>query len=348
MPAIHCPIADCDYVTNDVPPAVAAALLTIHNNVHISAAGSAPATSHARAPKISRPSISKGSSEEIWNAFIARWNMFKNGTNLNAEEATQQLFQCCEEDLGNDILKSHPTSVSDTEDHLIEVIKRIAVIPVAISVKRADLLSIKQDHGESARSFFARINGKAATCAYSIDCPNPVCNFQADFTYSIVKDVLISGLYDDDMKKEALGFADLNTQTVQQTVNFIEAKEMARDALSKPFVTGAISSTYKKANMDITKTKTRCKTCKVEIDRFTWNQRQHRMIECSLCLSCWRAANTRKFRNFKASSNTNSRPSNEAGAIFIGSVDQSSTIPAFPVSEIVTMNIITARVYYSI
>ena len=104
MPTINCPIPDCEYVTEDVDPAIAAVLLTIHNNIHMSAAGSAPATNYARAPKIARPSISKGSTEELWNAFIARWNMFKSSLNLNDEEATQQLFQCCEEDLGNDIL----------------------------------------------------------------------------------------------------------------------------------------------------------------------------------------------------------------------------------------------------
>ena len=79
MPSIACPIADCDYSTGDVDPAVAAALLTVHNNIHVGAA--APHhTAKQKAPKLSRPSISSESSEETWNAFKARWTLFKRGT----------------------------------------------------------------------------------------------------------------------------------------------------------------------------------------------------------------------------------------------------------------------------
>jgi len=67
-------------------------------------------------------------------------------------------------------------------------------IPVAISVRRSDLLSVRQDHSESVRAFFARINGKAITCAY------------------------------------------------KKTVTFIEAKEMARDALVKQSTAAGITS----------------------------------------------------------------------------------------------------------
>ena len=58
--------------------------------------------------------------------------MFKRGATLILVETIQQLFQCCEEDLGNDILKSHPEAVSGTEDNFLAEIKRIAVTPVAL------------------------------------------------------------------------------------------------------------------------------------------------------------------------------------------------------------------------
>lgn len=82
MPVIQCPIDSCAHNTGEVDPAVAAALLMVHINVHIAAAGSAPAVGKQRAPKIARPSILKVSSEETWNAFFARWGIYKRGTNL--------------------------------------------------------------------------------------------------------------------------------------------------------------------------------------------------------------------------------------------------------------------------
>ena len=67
MPSIKCPIATCTYSTEDVDATVAAVLLTIHNNEHLAVA--TPRNSDTavpqRAPKIDRPKISAGSSEEM-------------------------------------------------------------------------------------------------------------------------------------------------------------------------------------------------------------------------------------------------------------------------------------------
>ena len=87
----------------------------------------------------------------------------------------QTLFQCCEEELGDDILRSHPNATNGSEQELLNIVKKLAVTPVAVSVRRSELLSTKQDHGENIRSFHARINGKAATCAYSVNCSSETC-----------------------------------------------------------------------------------------------------------------------------------------------------------------------------
>ena len=87
MPVINCPIADCDYSTDDVEASVAAALLTIHNNVHSN--NLSTAAPKQKPPKIQRPTISRGASEEIWNTFYARWRIFKRGTALTNAEACQ-------------------------------------------------------------------------------------------------------------------------------------------------------------------------------------------------------------------------------------------------------------------
>jgi hypothetical protein len=99
--------------------------------------------------------------------------MFKRGTSLTTGETTHHLFQCSDEKLGNDILRSYPNAVSGTETALLTAIKQLAV--TLVTVRRSDLLSMKQDHGENVRSFFARISGKAATCAYNIEYPSTTC-----------------------------------------------------------------------------------------------------------------------------------------------------------------------------
>ena len=80
---------------------------------------------------------------------------------------------------------------------------------------------------------FAQIKGKAATCLYNVSCPEDNCNQSVDFTEIIAKDVLIFGLAEDEMKREVLGWPGLDRSTVKETVSFIEAKEMARDALNR-------------------------------------------------------------------------------------------------------------------
>lgn len=88
-------------------------LLTIHNNVHTTPTAT-PVKQHS--PKLARP---KGASEETWNTFIARWEMFKSSTDLLLKEIGQQLFHCCDEILRDDILKCHSSAIrgSDTYSH---------------------------------------------------------------------------------------------------------------------------------------------------------------------------------------------------------------------------------------
>jgi hypothetical protein len=125
--------------------------------------------------------------------------MFKRGTSQTTGETTHHLFQCSDEKLGNDILKSYPNAVSGTETALLTAIKQLAVTLVAVG--RSDRLSMKQDHGENVRFFFARISGKAATCAYNIECPSTTCTQHVYFYNVIAKDVLITGLVNDDIRR---------------------------------------------------------------------------------------------------------------------------------------------------
>ena len=258
--------------------------------------------------------------------------MFKRGTNLSDDEKVQHLFQCCDESLGDLILKTRPDAVSGTEATLLDLIKELAVVPVARIVRRAEFLSLKQDHGEASRSYLARLKGKAMTCAYTITCGSPTCNHVTDFTDIMVKDVLVRGIVDDEIQKEVYGWNDVDTSTVNQTIAHIESKEMARDAMNKQPASVAPVNLQKKekgsgaSNQNQKKVMTRCTECNTETERFVWNQRQKRTLEVTQCLKCWKKVNAAR-RSGGGTANPPNPPNanaDETSALLIGGVSLAS------------------------
>ena len=53
---------------------------------------------------------------------------------------------------------------------------------------------------------------------------------------------MVTGVADEDIRKEVLGWESLDEKNVNETIGFIEANEMARDAMSQPSVTASVSS----------------------------------------------------------------------------------------------------------
>ena len=53
---------------------------------------------------------------------------------------------------------------------------------------------------------------------------------------------MVTGLADEDIRKKALGWGSLDEKDVNETISFIQAKEMARDAMTQPAITASVSS----------------------------------------------------------------------------------------------------------
>ena len=64
---------------------------------------------------------------------------------------------------------------------------------------QAELFQMRQDRDESFRSYAARVRGKAETCSYTTRCS---CDLTLNFTDIIVKDVLIAGIADLDIRRD--------------------------------------------------------------------------------------------------------------------------------------------------
>ena len=110
----------------------------------------------------------------------------------------------------------------------------MAVIQIATSVRRNNLLQTKQDSGESFREFYANVKAVAATCAFQIDCCHACCaeKNSIDYTHLVVKDILVAGVADSDIRKDLLGWSELDTKSDKEVVKFVEEKEMALKAWS--------------------------------------------------------------------------------------------------------------------
>ena len=170
--------------------------------------------------------------EEEWNAFHLRWKRFKRCTLIPAGQEADQLYDCCEKSLGRLLIKENPAIIEAGEAQLLEAIKAMAVVKVAVSVRRSKLFRLRQEHGQSFREFCANVKAQANTCDFSVQCPSTCCKDlnkpNVDYTSHIVKDILICGVADNEIRKSILELDDLDNKTDKDIVGFVESKEAAR------------------------------------------------------------------------------------------------------------------------
>ena len=298
MVVIACTIAGCEFQTQDVSESIAIALLANHTVGHTTSSQSTPSLAPSRGPKLTRPTIDIGVSIEEWNIFLRRWEVFRAGSGINEASAPSQLFQCAGTDLGDRILKTHPSITSEALPAVLAAMRSLAVIPVATCVLRTELLQLHQERDETFRAFAARVRGKAETCAFAARCE---CGRNVDYTDHVIRDVLSNGLSDPDIRRDVLGTKDLLTKPINDVIALVENKEMARNAL--PSASLSSISTFKQnkqaqpttppsdpvpAQSDRDKLGT-CPDCKSRYKIFTesargWNTKPHKV-----CINCYRA-----------------------------------------------------------
>ena len=105
----------------------------------------------------------------------------------------------------------------------------------------SQLLENLQERDEPFRAFTARVRGKAETCAFSTKCE---CGKNVDYTDHVIRDVLLNGISDPDIRREVLGTKDVLKTPVNDVIALVENKEMARNAL--PSSTLSVVSSFKR------------------------------------------------------------------------------------------------------
>ena len=203
---MSCPIPECGYSTGGHTEPVAIAYFNAHMVVHTQPPRADASVIRSIGLKLDRPAIETGISMEEWNMFKRRWTIFREGSHIADADASHHLFQCADGMLGDALLKTDPDIVSKTVDEVLSAMKRLAVIPIATGIIRSELLEMKQLRDEAFRKFASRVRGKAETCEYvtRVKCQCDTIN-EVNFTDHIMRDVLLAGIYDPDIRGDMYG-----------------------------------------------------------------------------------------------------------------------------------------------
>ena len=235
--SLECPSPDCTlgtdgarYKTPELEAALAMQMLVMHKDLnHTQPVQTVEAGNQKRrAEKVSRPTIKMGSSEDDFIFFKCLFESYKRSCQLTDDtDIRDQLLACCETDLRRDLHRYLGTGVdTKSEVELMAEIKKIAVVTRSNLVNVVSLMSAAQEHGETCRSYLARIRGLANVCKLSVACTATGCDEQVSYSDTFVKYALIKGLVDNEVREELLSQTpELN---LEQSLAFIEAKEQGK------------------------------------------------------------------------------------------------------------------------
>ena len=160
-----------------------------------------------------------------------------------------------------------------------------------------------QGADEQFRTFAARVQGKAETCEFKTSFRAPcnncdiMINGETYYTDERIRDVLLNGIADIDIRREALSSDNIHDKPINEIIAFIEACEIARNA--SPSIGVSCASEYRRScgkpsqrssspsAPDKAKTAP-CPDCGSAFHLFTqksrgWNKKPHKR-----CVNCWK------------------------------------------------------------
>ena len=239
--AVKCPVDRCEYRPNVTDAALAATLLTIHaHSQHVDTpAPSRAAGATAKVEKISRPTVDEGIFLEDWLYFEQRWREYKDATRVAGSDLAYQLLDCCNpEGLRKNLVRVHRDALAScSERDLLANIKKLAVRAENAMVARDVLSKMRQDRDEPVRVYSARLKGQARVCQFVIKCPCPSCPNHdacvgADYSDIVLRDQVVLGCADHDIKLDCLIEKGPSTP-LEEVEAFVEGKESGKISLQQ-------------------------------------------------------------------------------------------------------------------
>ena len=219
-----------------------------HQLVAPVAAAPAPTAKLERLP---RPVFSLNMTEATWEFTVIEWNSYIGQAVSTPGNRLLQLRAACDAELRKRVYDSGDYSGLDTEDKLLARMKQLAVIKIHKSVHLMNLYRMIQESDEAIRAFVARVTGTADMCGMTVKCPIEGCNTDVSFRDEVVKQVIIHGMANLEVKQRVLsrsGNGELDT--LSKLVDYISAEEAAMsETVSLSTTTSSLSriglSSYK-------------------------------------------------------------------------------------------------------
>ena len=185
--------------------------------------------------------------------------------------------------------------------------RRLAVIPVATGILRSDLMQMRQLRDEPFRAFAARVRGKTDTRAFTVDC---TYGLKINYTNYMIRDTLLNGIADEEIRREILRSADVLTRAVNEIVALVESKEMARNAVPPTEIT-SVSAVQRlhdadhrarrnatprreSHNLPARSKQLRCSLCQRLLQLYKNGPRVWNTKPYTLCIECYRAQKHRR------------------------------------------------------
>ena len=89
----------------------------------------------------------------------------------------------------------------------MRALEKLAVIPAAKGITRAELMRMSQGNDEPIRTFAVKVQGKAQICGFQMESKCP-CNLTIAYT-QVVKDVILAGIADNEIRMGVLDVEDI-------------------------------------------------------------------------------------------------------------------------------------------
>ena len=206
---IKCPVSGCKETWEaTLPEAVLIRLMDGYSiHVHPLAPAAAPSPlPAAKAENMRRPTLTSGINSEDYNYFLQSWTDYKTTTSLSGTDIIFQLLESCDEDLRKDLARTYGSLSSKSVTSVLEFTQCLAVKKLNIMVAKHDFHLMLRERDESIRNYTARLRGQAKICNFQVKCNK--CKDNVDYSSIEIRDVLVSGLADPDIRENIFSEKD--------------------------------------------------------------------------------------------------------------------------------------------
>ena len=301
---LECPIPDCTGGTGgaiwscEAEQSVAVALLQVHGYSHQQTAAAAASDNRRPRPRpLPPPKLEGQCSESRFAEWKVEWDFYKRTVDMPPGSEASYILDCLDDEVRRDVRAATDNVREMSEENLLAEVKRHAVLQRAISSRKMDLYGLRQEDGEPVRKFCGRIQALARQCQLTVPCPATTCKYHTapfvSYGDEVVKQVVLVGLVDPEIKKDVLGTTGINDKTLGETLGLIEDKEAAARSTASASAAGH-KTAYKKITSDDRRLKGtgKCEKCsevfnnrKVQSGK---GKKDDSITTFKVCKTCWR------------------------------------------------------------